>query len=225
MPMRRHIPELAIEWALHERERRWRVVDGSLCFADISGFTALAERLALRGRVGGEELVETLGRVFVAMLDIAHDSGGMLLKFGGDALLLFFDGDDHAIRAAGTAVEMRRALRQAAEIPTSVGPLKLSMSVGVHSGEVHFFLVGGAHRELVLLGPAVNSVVATENAANAGEILVSAATAAALPVTATRARADGERLLRWRRAPPMPKQRRPQPVADAGLIASLFPRQ
>jgi predicted ATPase/class 3 adenylate cyclase len=226
MPMRRHIPELAIEWALHERERRWRVVDGSLCFADISGFTALAERLALRGRVGGEELVETLGRVFVAMLDIAHDSGGMLLKFGGDALLLFFDGGrsrhsrgrysgrDAARSAPGGRNSHFGRPRSSCRCRSACIPVKCIS-----------FLVGGAHRELVLLGPAVNSVVATENAANAGEILVSAATAAALPVTATRARADGERLLRWRRAPPMPKQRRPQPVADAGLIASLFPRQ
>ena len=87
-----------------ESRAAWRVIDGSLCFADISGFTALAERLALRGASGGEELVETLSRVFAAMIDIAHDHGGMLLKFGGDALLLFFDGDDHARRAAGAAV-------------------------------------------------------------------------------------------------------------------------
>ena len=62
------------------------------------------------------------------------------------------------LRAASAAVEMRQALRKAAEIPTSVGPLRLSMSVGLHSGAVHFFLVGSTHRELVLLGPAANLV-------------------------------------------------------------------
>ncbi len=201
MSLRRHIPELAIEWAEHEPDRAWRVVDGSLCFADISGFTALAERLALRGRSGGEELVETLSRVFAAMIEIAHDHGGMLLKFGGDALLLFFDGDDHARRAAGAAVEMRRALRKAAELPSSVGPLRLSMSVGIHSGDAHFFLVGTSHRELVVLGPAATAVVAVESAANSGEILLSAATAAALPESASRPHADGMHLLRWRRSP------------------------
>jgi class 3 adenylate cyclase len=86
---RRHIPELALEWAATTPDELWRQIDGTLCFADISGFTALAERLAQRGRMGGEELVETLGRVFAEMLDIAHLRGGSLLKFGGDALLLF----------------------------------------------------------------------------------------------------------------------------------------
>ena len=112
----------------------WRQIDGTLCFADISGFTALAERLAQRGRVGGEELVETLSRVFSNMLDIVTSRGGSLLKFGGDALLLFFQGEDHPVQAACAAVEMREALREAAKIPTSVGPLRLSMSVGAAHG-------------------------------------------------------------------------------------------
>ena len=42
---------------------------GTMVFADISGFTALSERLATRGRIGTEELVETLSRVFGGMLD------------------------------------------------------------------------------------------------------------------------------------------------------------
>ncbi len=129
MSLRRHIPELAIDWALDEPDRLWRVIPGSLCFADISGFTALAERLALRGRSGGEELVETLSRVFAVMIQITHDHGGMLLKFGGDALLLFFEGDDHTRRAAGAAVEMRRALRKAAEI-ADIGRTAAAVDVG-----------------------------------------------------------------------------------------------
>jgi class 3 adenylate cyclase len=88
--LRSHVPEIAVEWALDAPERLWQAVDGTLCFADISGFTALAERLSRRGRMGGEELVETLSRVFGAMLDSARDRDGMLLKFGGDALLFLF---------------------------------------------------------------------------------------------------------------------------------------
>jgi class 3 adenylate cyclase len=75
------------------------------------------------------------------------------------------------------------------------------MSVGIHSGDAHFFLVGTSHRELVVLGPAATAVVAVESAANSGEILLSAATAAALPESASRPHADGMHLLRWRRSP------------------------
>ncbi len=198
--LRRHVPELALEWAAEQPDARWRVLEGTLCFADISGFTALAERLAQHGRMGGEELVETLGGVFASMIGIARSRGGGLLKFGGDALLLFFQGPDHAVQAACAAVEMRTALREVSKLPTSVGPLKLSMSVGLHSAASHFFLVGTGHRELVILGPAANSVIAMESAAEAGEIVLSPETEALLPAGATRYREDGERLLRWRRA-------------------------
>jgi hypothetical protein len=94
-----------------------------MVFADISGFTALSERLATRGRIGAEELVETLSRVFGTMLDIAASRCGQLLKFGGDALLFLFDGDDHVTQACSTAVEMRRSLQAASDIVTSVGRL------------------------------------------------------------------------------------------------------
>jgi class 3 adenylate cyclase/tetratricopeptide (TPR) repeat protein len=222
MSLRRHIPELAVEWARAEPDRPWKRVPGTLCFADISGFTALAERLALRGRSGGEELIETLSRVFATMIDIAHAHGGVLLKFGGDALLLFFDGDDHARRAAGAAVEMRRALR-AANTRSSVGPLALSMSVGLHSDDVVFFLVGASHRELIVAGAAATTVIATEGAARSGEILASAATAAQLPATATVAH-DEHFVLRWRRSPL--REPRPRRAVDAAAesIAALFPR-
>jgi class 3 adenylate cyclase/tetratricopeptide (TPR) repeat protein len=221
--LRRHIPEVAIEWELESPERLWQAFDGTLCFADISGFTALAERLARRGRVGGEELIETLSRVFGGMLERARERNGELLKFGGDALLFLFRGEGHAMRAASTAVEMRAALRKAAEIPTSVGRLRLSMSVGLHSGTIHFFLVGTSHRELVLAGADATMAARTEGAANAGEIAVSPATAALLPSSAVRARDDGTLLLRWRQPPKTADPRRPERPVSRETLRHLFP--
>jgi class 3 adenylate cyclase len=55
------------------------------------------------------------------------------------------------------------------------------MSVGVHTGEFLLFLVGGSHRELVITGPAASTTVTMEGTADAGEIVVSPATAARLP--------------------------------------------
>jgi len=221
--LRRHIPEIAIEWQLDAPDLLWQTVDGTLCFADISGFTALAERLAQQGRIGGEELIETLSRVFGGMLEKARDRDGMLLKFGGDALLFLFRGDDHAVRAASTAVEMRTALRKARETPTSAGRLKLSMSVGLHSGPICFFLVGSAHRELVLAGPDATMAARTESAANPGEIAVSPSTAALLPAAAVRSRPDGTLLLRWRQPPSPPSPTGVIRPAGPETLRQLFP--
>ena len=46
---------------------------------------------------------DTLDGVFTALLDEAYDWGAGLLKWGGDALLLMFDGPDHEKRAARAA--------------------------------------------------------------------------------------------------------------------------
>ncbi len=223
--LRRHVPELAIEWAVNEPELLWRVVDGTLCFADISGFTALAERLAQRGRIGGEELIETLSGIFGSMIECARVYDGMLLKFGGDALLFLFKGEQHALRAASAAVEMHRVLKKAAATPTSVGRLKLSMSVGLHSGPLHFFLIGSTHRELVLAGPDASLATETEGAANAGQIAVSTETAALLPDAAVKERADGLLLLRWKKPPLHPSESDAVGTATPEIVRTLFPRR
>ena len=139
-----------------------------------------------------------LGRVFGDMLDLVADRGGTLLKFGGDALLLLFEGPDHAMQATCAAIEMRAALRRAADIPTSVGKVALRMSVGLHSGSVHLFTLTGSHRELIVAGPASSHVNLMEGTADAGEIVVSSSTRDLLPDGAT-GKAKGEGwLLRWR---------------------------
>ena len=147
---------------------------------DISGFTKLSEGLARHGRVGAEELTSTIDTCFVTLLDLAVANGGRLLKFGGDALLIYFSGPAHEARACRAAVEMRRALRVVGRLTVLGQKVSLRMSVGIHSGVFHFFLIGDSHRELLVTGPSASTVVSMEAAADAGEIVVSDATARGL---------------------------------------------
>ena len=223
--VRRHVPPVALTWDDETPGQLWRVVDGTLVFADVSGFTALTEKLSRRGRIGAEEIVETLNRVFGPMLRIAGTRGGELLKFGGDALLFLFTGEGHTEQACDAAVEMRVALRQAAAVPTSVGRLSLSMSVGIHSGDIHLFLVGSPTRELLILGPGASLTALAEKAAEAGQIVVSTQTAGRLGPGATRPRQDGELLLRRLRARSKAGDVLLLPEVDRERIRGLFPRE
>jgi len=197
-----YLPRLAVEWAAERPEEAWQVVDGSLVFVDISGFTKLSERLARRGRIGAEELTEALGSVFARMLADAYRSGGHLLKFGGDALLLLFDGESHEDRACRAVIGMSEALRTLGRLETSVGRVTLRMSAGVNSGPVHFFRVGSSHRELVVAGPVASALTQLEAAANAGEILIGPVTAAAATPNLVGAAKGPGHLLRSRRHEP-----------------------
>ena len=108
-------------------------------------------------------------------------------------------------------------------MPTSVGRLSLKMSVGLHSGDIHLFLVGSPTRELLILGPGATSTALAEKAAEAGEIVVSAATAARLAPDAVRPREDGELLLRRRSAHSAPGEDFVLPDVDRERIRGLFP--
>jgi class 3 adenylate cyclase/tetratricopeptide (TPR) repeat protein len=189
------VPRVVVDWLRAEPQARHRRLEGTLAFVDISGFTALNERLAQKGKLGAEEVTEVMNRTFERLLDVAYAAGGGLLKFGGDALLLFFTGEDHAARACDASYGMRQALDELGEPQTSVGPVTLKMHVGVHADCYDFFLVGESHRELLLTGPGVTRTVAMESGAEAGEILVSDETAATLPDEIFGEAKDGGRLL------------------------------
>ena len=162
----------------------------------MSGFTALAERLARAGHSGAEVLVGTISRIFTPLLDVTCSYGGDVLKFGGDALLLFFDGADHLPRACAAADGMRRALRRVGTVQVGTRSVTLRMSQGLHSGTFDFFLVGSRHAELVVAGAAATTTVQMEAAAAAQEILLSASAAAELDERLTVAHDSGGRLLR-----------------------------
>src|SRR5579864_9761698 len=107
-----YVPNLVVDWLRTGTTQRYRRVEGSLVFVDISGFTKLAERLARKGRIGAEELSDTLDTTFTELLSVAYDYGAGVIKWGGDAVLLLFDGDGHELRACRGAAEMQRALRR-----------------------------------------------------------------------------------------------------------------
>ena len=166
---------------LAEPDVRCWTADGTAAFADISGFTQLSEQLARKGREGAEQITDTIGGSFESILKVAYDNGASLLKFGGDALLLWFQGEDHAGRACAAAVRMRRALDDVGRIKLPGVDVTLQMSQGVHTGNFHFFAAGTSHLEMLPTGPAWSRTVAMEHAAQASEILVSTETAALLP--------------------------------------------
>jgi len=177
------VPRLAGEWLRGHPRERHRRLDGTMVFADISGFTALTERLARRGRVGAELMSDTLDLTFATLLAPAFEDGADLLKWGGDAVLLFFRGDEHATYAAHAAYEMRSRLRDLVRERALPVPTPLRMSIGLHSGGFDLFLVGdpASHREIVVSGPQISDLTAVEQACGAGQILLSSVTASRLP--------------------------------------------
>jgi class 3 adenylate cyclase/tetratricopeptide (TPR) repeat protein len=170
-------------------------VEGTLVSADLSGFTRLSERLAALGREGAEELTVLLNGVFTRMIAEVERFGGDVLKFGGDALLILYQGAQHTERACYSTIAMRDLIAE--PLTTSTGTrVRLRISQGMHTGTFSCFVLDGNHRELMVTGPGVTETVECEGTAVAGQILLSADAAAAVDARWLGRAVDDRRLLR-----------------------------
>jgi predicted ATPase/class 3 adenylate cyclase len=158
-------------------------VDGTLLFADISGFTAMSERLSRIGREGAEEINTIVNRYFGTMLSILRDHHGQLVEFGGDALLGLFFEPDSTTRAVQAAQSMQAAMGAFTETQTSQGTFTVQMKVGIHKGRFFAAQLGTPRgMQYALFGADVSATAAAESAAEAGQILIGPATKQAISV-------------------------------------------
>ncbi|GAP13657.1 protein containg AAA ATPase domain [Longilinea arvoryzae] len=169
--MRRAVPGLVSGQILH----------GSLLFSDVSGFTALSERLQGMGLEGAEILTQMMNRYFGRMLDILAQSGGILLKFAGDAMLVYFpqQGQNEQVNWAVRAGQrMLSAIAEFSNLEVPGGKVALKMKIGIGSGEFLAASVGSAQRmEYVILGPAVAQTMTAESLTTAaGQMVVNSQT-------------------------------------------------
>jgi len=211
------VPRVALEWLAERPDERHRRVEATLVFVDVSGFTALTERLAARGRAGAEEITEIVGSTFAELARIAGAYGADLLKWGGDASLLLFEGPGSGLRGARAAWLMASAMGR---LGTSVGRVQLQVSVGLHSGAFELFLLGELFRELVVAGPGASTTAEMQAAASPGEVVVSRAAASHLsPDVLGPAVGEGIVLRGEPRAEESPVPTLPSPYAsNAGLL-------
>jgi class 3 adenylate cyclase len=151
-------------------------LEASLLYADVSGFTAMSEKLAQQGKVGAEELTDVLNNYFTVMLDIIFQYGGDVLLFAGDAVIALFDGHRHLMRTLRCALKMQEAMKRFSRIQTSQGSFRLEMKIGVTAGEVLLVSLGEKSRRFYYLiaGDTVQTLAQTEAAASAGQVVVPA---------------------------------------------------
>ena len=138
----------------------------TILFADIVGFTELAERL------DAEHVVEILNHFFSDAVQIIFEHDGLLDKFYGDGLMVVFGPprvrDDDAARAFAVAAALHRA---AATIQSGGKPLQLA--IGIATGEVVAGHIGSPKRmDYTVIGDAANLASRLQGAAPPGRTYV-----------------------------------------------------
>ena len=158
------------------REQRFPAV---ILFADVSGFTTISEALGQTGRRGAEELTTILNSYFAPMIDLVHSYGGIVGKFGGDAITVLFPYTPRTQqatvrRALQCAFDMQARMEQYEAIPTSVGTFGLAMKAGLAAGTIFCTSVGDPdiRLEYLIAGSGLDKSAEAEHFADRGEVVV-----------------------------------------------------
>lgn len=155
-------------------------VAAAVLFADIRGFSAIAEAL------GPQATVRLLNEHFARVAACIERHGGIVDKFIGDAALAVFlddGGGEHAERAVRAAVVLMRAMAGWNRRRTRAGLAPLPLAIGIDTGPVVAAAIGPPHRSTpTVIGDGVNSAARLERACrvHGAGILISGRTSAGL---------------------------------------------
>ncbi len=136
----------------------------SVMFADLSGFTALSER------VSAQELVQTTNRYLSLIVTAVHASGGYVDKFIGDAVMAIWGAPladpAHEVNAVLAALDIvERVEQESSALPREQ---RFSVKIGLYSGEAVVGNVGSRERlNYTAIGESVNIASRMEGLASA----------------------------------------------------------
>jgi len=157
-------------------------VEAVVLYADVVGFTALAESFAGSGSYGTEQLTRIINQWFAVTADAVAASGGSVVDFAGDALVGMFDytpatASAVARRAIRCAEQIREATASVVPVPTPEGSRSLTIRVGLAAGPLLLMLLGDSATRLqhLIAGPALTGAIDALHRADRGEIVIDAA--------------------------------------------------
>jgi adenylate cyclase len=155
--------------------RKGQQAEVSALFADIRGFTSLAET------EDPQETVTMLNGFFTAMADVVFRHGGNLDKFIGDCVMAVWGpprpNPDDPARALRAGLEMQIEVEALNEKRRAEGKRPIEVGIGVNTGLAVVGYMGSADRhEYTAIGDSVNLASRLCGLAKGGEVLASEST-------------------------------------------------
>jgi adenylate cyclase len=147
-------------------------IEGSVLFADISGFTSISEKTK------AEELVSMLNRYFSLISCACALNHGIVDKYMGDGVMLVFgapeDDDDHAFHAVSCALLMQQLVAHENSQREANGQFPVGFRIGINTGSMLAGNMGSHDRmEYTVVGDTVNLASRLCGITNSGEIVIS----------------------------------------------------
>lgn len=144
----------------------------AVIFADVSGFTALSEKM------DPEEIREIINECFAFITKPVYEMEGTIDKYIGDCVMVLFGAkfvhSDDAGRAVICALKMLELIKEFSRERLSKRGYSLNLSIGINYGLVVTGSVGNYFdKDYTVMGDIVNTAQRLQSTADKGSILVS----------------------------------------------------
>ncbi len=220
------IPHRVMDRHVHRATGRdYEILDAALLYSDISGFTAMSEKLIRMGKEGSEEVNRIINNFFQPVIGIIDRWGGDIYRFGGDSILTLFPAIDRGRppcrRAARAASEIIAYVHAHSRLRTRAGSFQIRIHSALAAGRVYF---QDLRTDYVLGGSLANSLMQIIDQSGPGEIVVNAAARKELMDLPLQALPGGLwKVRRTKRAFPAqaPDIAAPAPDLDPSAVAAL----
>lgn len=146
-----------------------QIIEGSVAFIDICGFTAISENES------ADKVVSLLNAYFDIMVKEIIKENGVVDKFMGDAVMATFKGDFHLDRALDCCISIREKLKNA-DSGLDAGSYQPEVSIGINTGDMVWGNIGSVtlkRLDYTVIGDTVNIAARLQSLANKNQILIS----------------------------------------------------
>ena len=153
---------------------------GAVLFADISGFSKLAEKLQKdlgESAAAAETLSRYVGDSLDIMVKMITSNHGDVIKFAGDAILAVFPARSFGGDNAAATLRCCQVGLKLAKLELVAGPQRLSVHCGLGVGDMIGYHVGGVNNrwEYTITGDPIAQIGSAEPEAEAGQLVISEA--------------------------------------------------
>jgi adenylate cyclase len=146
--------------------------DLAICFTDIRGFTAFSEG------TGPLRLFSLVSELLADQVNIVHDYGGYVDKFGGDGVMAVFDGPDMVLQSCLCALNILDSVHEQNSLHADE---IRRVGIGIHTGRAVVGNIGSPeHLDYSAIGSTVNLAARLCGQAGPTSIVVSKAVRDAL---------------------------------------------
>jgi adenylate cyclase len=140
--------------------------DLAVCFTDMRGFTALSEETE------PTRLFSLISAVLAEQVDLIHEYGGYVDKFGGDGVMAIFDGPEMVLQSCLCAL---RIMDAAKDQHAGLEEIR-RFGIGIHTGRAVIGNIGSPdHLDYSAIGTTVNVAARLCGQAEAMSVAVSKA--------------------------------------------------